>query len=83
MEIVGEGLGEVFPGVGRRVGRNERVLPVGGRALAVVAVERCTVVGGLVSEERAEVRENRRIGGDQPIEIIVPDLVADVAEGER
>ena len=45
VQIVGEGLGPVLGGMHGGVGRDVRLLPPGGRALAVVPVERGLVVG--------------------------------------
>ena len=45
VEVVGPGLGPVFPRVRRGVGGDETLLPVGRRALLVVALERRRVIG--------------------------------------
>ena len=53
--------------------------PVGGRALLVVALLRLRVVQRVVAEERAERFEPVAVP-DQPIPVVVPDLVAEVTE---
>jgi hypothetical protein len=54
VEVVGPGLGPVFPGVHGGVGADERLLPAGGRAAVVVALLSLGVVRPLVAEQRAK-----------------------------
>ncbi len=49
-EIVGPSLGEVLPWMGARVGRNEALLPVRGRGLAIVPLQSGPIVLPVVAE---------------------------------
>ena len=55
------------------------VAPVGGRALVVVALQRVGVVGALVAEQLAERLVPARTR-DEPVPVVVADLVPQVAE---
>ena len=79
VQVVRERLGPVLPRVHRRVGADVALLPVGRRALRVVAVHRLRVVLALVAEQRAE-RVARAGLVDQDRLVVVAELVADVAD---
>ncbi len=79
VEVVGEGLGEVLPRMRGRVGADEALPPVGGRALAVVALQRVLVARPLVAEDRA-ARLQRGAVADQAVPAVMGDLVPEMAE---
>ena len=60
MQVVGPGLGPVFPGMGAGVGAHKPLLPVGGRSLLVVALEGLAIVFPLVAESFAEIAPGER-----------------------
>ena len=56
------------------------LLPACWRTLVVVPVPRVRVVGVGVAEQRTEPRQVVLRGADQAVEVVVPDLVAQVPE---
>ena len=79
VKIVRPGLGKILPRVRTCIRRDKTLGPVGGSALRVILLERGHIVPPLVAEDAAEFIEMRRVG-DQPVPIIMPDLVAEMAE---
>jgi len=79
IEIQREGLGEVLPRVHRGVGGHAVAMPVRGRAVVVVALERIPV-GRIVvvAEQGAECRLTTP--AHQQLPIIVADLVAEMPD---
>ena len=53
--------------------------PVGGRSVRVIVLQRLIIVLALVAEDAAKLFQLRRVG-DQPVPIIVPDLVTKMPE---
>ena len=79
VQVMGPGFGPVFPGVGAGVGADKSLGPVGRRTLLVVLLQRLGIVCAFIPEQGAERFEPLAIP-DQPIPVIVPDLVAEVAD---
>ena len=75
VQVVGPGLGPVFPGMGAGVGADKPLLPVGGRSLLVMALEGLGVVFPLVAETLAEIAPGGAVL-DQPVPVIMSDLMA-------
>ena len=75
-----EGLGPVLGGMHGRVGRDVVALPARRARPAVVPVQRRLVVGVGVAEQFAARARYSGDGADQPVEVVVPDLVAEVPE---
>lgn len=80
MQVVGDRLGPVLPGVHGRVLTDEPVGPVGRRAVLVVLVECLAVVVGLVAEQLAERDEPVVVAVDEYVPVVVADLVTEVTE---
>ena len=79
MEEMGEGLCEVLPRMGCGVGTDMAVGPIGERAASIVAMYRLRIIGALVPEQRSEAILH--VGpGNEPIPIIVADLMTEVTE---
>ena len=77
VQVVRPGLGPVLPRVRAGVAGDAAVGPVGSRPLFVVHAQRVHVVGALVAEEFAEIEQPlRRV--DQPVPVVVADLVAEM-----
>ena len=80
VQVVGEGLRPVLGGVHGGVGGDEVLLPVRWRALVVVTVQRCLVVGIRVAEQLTEPLAVLLRRTDEPVVVIVTDLVPEMAE---
>ena len=80
VQVVRPGLGPVLPGMHGGVGADVRLRPVGGRPLLVVALERLGVAGPLVAEQLRGKRVEPGGAPDQPVPVVVADLVAEVAQ---
>ncbi len=78
MQIMGEGLGEILPRMGRRILRDEVAAPVGSWP-PVVAGQRCSVVLPLVAEHDSERRELLAVA-HQSLPKIVADLMTRMPE---
>ncbi len=79
VQVVRPGLRPVFPGMHGGVGADVRIRPVRGRALLVVALHRLVVVERVVAEELAKCAEQVAVP-DEPVPVVVADLVPQVAE---
>src|SRR3954447_5743662 len=79
VKIVRPGLGEIFPGMRGRVGRNVVLLPVRRGAFGIVTLQGLTVIGGIVAEHGAAFVQHAAVA-HQHVPEIVPDLVAEMPE---
>jgi hypothetical protein len=79
VQVVRPGLGEILPGMRRRVGRDETLLSVGRRSCAVVALQGPAIVLPLISEDGPAGIESAAIAHKQ-IPVVVADLMPEVAE---
>src|SRR4051812_17805349 len=73
------GFGKIFPGMGGRIGRNIALLPIGWRPGLIVMLKSEIVVLPVVAEDRPALLELVAIA-DQQIPIMMPDLMAKMAE---
>ncbi len=79
VQVMRPGFRPVLPGMHGGVGADERIRPVRGRALLVVALHRLVVVERVVAEELAKCAEQVAVP-DQPVPVVVADLMPQVAE---
>ena len=79
VHVMRPALCEVFPWVGGRVGGDKIDLPTCGWTVVVVMLERGGVVRGLVTEDGPEGLDLAPVL-DQPVPIIMADLVPEMAE---
>ena len=79
VQIMRPGFREIFPRMRGGVLRDKMLLPVGGRAFLVVALERLAVILPVVAEHRAAFIQPAAIA-HQNVPIMMPDLVAEMAE---
>src|ERR1700722_7322901 len=79
MKIVRPCFCEVFPWVTGRIGRNKTFLPVHGRAVGIVCLERPFIVGAIIAKDLATHVELSPVA-NKYIPEIVTDLVTKVTE---
>ena len=79
VQVMRPGFRPVFPGVHAGVGADEVRLPVGGRACFIVVLQGLAVVGTLITEQRAAGVQPGAVG-DQPVPVVMADLVAEMPE---
>ena len=79
VQIVGPGLGPVLPRVCPRIGADIAVGPTVGGVELVVVLQRLAIVFPLVTEQRPEAVERARVG-NEPVPVVVADLVPHVAQ---
>ncbi len=80
VQVVREGLGPVLPGVARRIGGDVAGLPVRWRAIPVMTLQGILVVHRFVAEDISEALQPAGIVANQPVPVIVAELVAEMAE---
>jgi hypothetical protein len=80
VQVVREGLGPVLGGVHARIRGDVILLPARRRTVPVVPVQRRLIVGVGIAEQRTKPRQAELRGADKTVEVVVPDLVAQVPQ---